>query len=217
MAVNQSEGFCDQCLVDPDRNPVIFVFTAVRRCRIYCSCHDTQLGALLFGENCKLMQDRVRKFMLMNSTNQNAHTNRINQWEAENANQETKSLPGNCAGLFTFNQLHLTRLCVNRLGRLAVKYCVSLKTCRLSQHLNDLEQCWCWGGNVTQFPVSHLEHIQNPPSSHLNNKFTLNERHYDYRATFYQISVEMIGMMSYKAAGWSLSIRGGPVSGLWCV
>ena len=60
----------------------ISVFTAVRPCRIHCSCHDTQLGALLFGENCKLMQDRVRKFMLMNSTNQKTQTNRINQWEA---------------------------------------------------------------------------------------------------------------------------------------
>ena len=139
---NQSEWYC-KCLVDHDRNnTMIFVFTAVRRCRIYCSCRDMQLGALLFCENCKLMQDRVRKFMPMSSANQNPQTNWINQCEARKTKSERQKVCQETVRAFYVSaaapRLHLTAwLCCVSTEGLAVKYLVSLKTRRLSQHLNE--------------------------------------------------------------------------------
>ena len=173
---NQSEWYC-KCLVDPDRNnTMIFVFTAVRRCRIYCSCRDMQLGALLFSENCKLMQDRVRKFMPMSSANQNPQTNWINQCEARKTKSERQKVCQETVRAFYISAVappRLVVLCVNR-GPCCQIFGVPKNSAPLPAF--ERVQTWSRGGNVTQFPVSHLEHIQSPPS-HLNNKFTLNEQH----------------------------------------
>ena len=72
-------------------------------------------------------------------------------------------------------------------------------------------QTWSRGGNVTQFPVSYLEHIQSPPS-HLNNKFTLNEQHAMTLELHFIKRLER--EVDNKVTSLSLSIRGGTVSGL---